>query len=291
MINTPATSSPKVSIIIPTFNSVVFLAKSLTSVLSQSFRDFEIVIVDGVSKDETIALIEPFAENDPRIRYISEKDKGIYDAMNKGIALARGEWLLFLGSDDHLHDDDVLLEMSQHLTGSLDLVYGNVLICGDVDWARDGHIYDGEFTAGKLVERNISHQCIFYHKRVFQIHGQYDLRYKVCADWEFNIRIFRQCRKKHVDVVVADFYSGGLSTTSKDHEMEVRFVELVSEHLRPSPFHRYYKWHLDALELLVRRQKQKGNYRRMLQFGFIWSLHAPVFSRALHETKRRLTRH
>src|ERR1700744_4382606 len=101
-------ASPFFTIIIPTFNSEKTLQNALSSILSQNFTEFEILIVDGVSNDNTIKIVKENIEKDKRIRFISEKDNGIFDAMNKGIELSLGEWLYFLGSDDRLHNSSIL---------------------------------------------------------------------------------------------------------------------------------------------------------------------------------------
>src|SRR5688572_23331397 len=101
--------SPMFSIIIPTLNSEAHIRRSLESVLHQSFPNFEILIVDGLSVDQTLSIVQQ--ENDARITTYSEKDHGIYDAMNKGITLAKGKWLYFLGSDDVLYDNNVFQDV------------------------------------------------------------------------------------------------------------------------------------------------------------------------------------
>ena len=155
-------ATPLFSIIIPTFNAGKTLSFCLDSVLIQSFQDFEILIIDAVSSDNTMSIVEEYAAANTAITWISEKDKGIYDAMNKSISLAKGEWLYFLGSDDKLYDAEVLKKIMNSLNEnhSLDVLYGNV------SSNRLG-IYDGEFNAGKIRLKNICHQAIFLRKTVF----------------------------------------------------------------------------------------------------------------------------
>src|ERR1700761_7508109 len=97
------------SIIVPTYNSGATLRRCLESLAVQTFTDFEVLVMDGVSTDDTLRITEEMSsEFQGRLRLTSEPDKGVYDAMNKGILGARGKWLLFLGSDDRLNDDLVL---------------------------------------------------------------------------------------------------------------------------------------------------------------------------------------
>jgi glycosyltransferase involved in cell wall biosynthesis len=213
VFNDITTPMPCCSIIIPTCNSGKTISRCLDSIVRQTWGDFEILIVDGMSTDETLDTAKRYAADDPRIRLISEKDKGIYDAMNKGIDLSKGDWLYFLGSDDRLYDNEVLFKVFSDLSNhGVDVLYGNVVSPPSLV------SYDGEFTQQKLLNRNISHQAIFFRKEVFQKAGKYDLRYKGYADWDHNFRWFLSDRysKKYIDLVVAEFTMGGYSNLSED---------------------------------------------------------------------------
>ncbi len=204
---------PVLSIIIPTFNSAKTLANALDSVLSQTFHDFEILVVDGLSTDDTPGMLKRYSETDERIRFVSEKDNGIYDAMNKGIGLAKGDWIYFLGSDDRLYGKNVLAAVFERIPlQAADVLYG------DVHSTLFGGIYDGAFTEEKLLDRNICHQAIFYKNEVFRTIGKYNCKYKGMADWDHNFRWFLSdsIRNSYIDVVIADFAEGGFSNASED---------------------------------------------------------------------------
>jgi glycosyltransferase involved in cell wall biosynthesis len=195
------THLPFFSIIIPTYNSQRTINRCLDSISCQEFKDFEVLIMDGFSVDDTLKIAGSY--NDPRIKIYSENDKGIYDAMNKGIKLVLGQWLYFLGSDDELYDKDVLQKVSKEIKNeNYDFVYGNIFSM------YSKVIYDGEFTKRKLLtERNICHQAIFYKRDIFDKLGDYNLEYKIWADWDFNIRCF-SCTKikiKYIDLLIAKF--------------------------------------------------------------------------------------
>lgn len=207
----------KLSIIIPTYNSGKTIQDCLNSIKIQSFKDLEVVIVDGVSSDKTLEVIENNKASLPNLQLVSEADKGVYDAMNKGITLAKGEWVYFLGCDDVLHDDKVLEDtFNQPNVSSFDFVYGNV------KFLYSGKVLGGELDLSRLFhEGNISHQAIFYKRTVFEKLGKFNLQYKVWADWDFNIRCFKHPELKinHFDRLIAVFNErDGLSGRTKMDE-------------------------------------------------------------------------
>ena len=218
--------SPLLTIIIATFNGSRTLQRTLDSILIQDWQEWEVVLVDGASSDNTVEIIEENARKDNRIRYVSEKDKGVYDAMNKGIGLARGQWIYFLGCDDWLLDRQVLQAVfNEPDISGYDLVYGNV-----TSTSYNG-LYDGAFTFEKLLSRNISHQAIFYKKTLFDRIGDYNLRYRAHADWDLNIRCFldSSIRVKYLEVAVAGFGADGISS---QHDIPFLREVLIPEKLR-----------------------------------------------------------
>ena len=201
------------SVIIPTYNSEKTIERCLSSLLSQTFQDFEICIIDGSSIDETISKANQFRSHFKNIRIISESDAGTYDAMNKGIDFAQGYWLYFLGSDDELFDENVFLDVfNTNLPRNCGMMYGNVYVNGDTAWAKSGSAYDGSFSIEKILQKNICHQAIFYQKNLFVKFGKYKIQYPVCADWEANLRLFPKTKSIFIDRFIATFYGGGLST-------------------------------------------------------------------------------
>lgn len=198
----------KLSIIIPTYNSDKVIHQCLDGVISQTFEDWEVLVMDGASKDRTCEIVRSY--KDKRIHLYSESDKGVYDAMNKGIDLAQGEWLYFLGSDDYLYESTSLANVTPYLNPQYDVVYGEV----DSDlpeWHR------GEWTITNI-GANRCHQGIFYNRTFFGDVIRYDLKYKILADFALNLRWFlgRKYRSLHMPVIVAHYSLGGLSTNNKD---------------------------------------------------------------------------
>jgi glycosyltransferase involved in cell wall biosynthesis len=211
--------SPLISVITPTLNVEETIGQTLKSVGSQSFSNIEHIIMDGASGDGTIGIVSDFMHDHPQVRLFSEKDSGVYDAMNKAMEVCRGDWIYFLGSHDEFFDDQVLesLFLEGHF-GQEAVVYGNVHVKGDAVWAGPDHIYDGPFDIWKLLHRNICHQSIFYPRSVIGNIGQFNPRYSVTADWDFNLRCRAKYEFRFVDKTIAYFQAGGLSSSGGDKE-------------------------------------------------------------------------
>ena len=198
---------PFFSIIIPTYNSATDIRRCLNSIASQNFSNFEVIIQDGSSEDETLEIIREVRGKNQSllIEVYSERDNGVYDAMNKAVLRSKGNWLLFLGSDDQLFESDTLKRVFS-LPLKTDIAYGNVKML------HSHHIYNGRFTLGKILfEGNICHQAIFYKKSVFDSVGLYNPLYKVYADYDFNIRCF-------LNKSISKEYIGGIITLYNEND-------------------------------------------------------------------------
>lgn len=206
---------PLFSIIIPTYNSGDKLEKTIQSVLAQERGLFELIVVDGGSTDGSVEFLHQHAAQFPQLKWKSEKDGGVYDAMNKGIAMSAGRFLLFLGAGDCLKPG-ILQEMAPLMPpeepGRPAFVYGKVFM---VDLNK---IYGGQWSKLKLLTLNLCHQGIFYERDVFERLGLYNLRYKILADCAFNLKCFGDngIRKIYIDRVISDYEGGGLSAQQDD---------------------------------------------------------------------------
>jgi glycosyltransferase involved in cell wall biosynthesis len=242
----PAQGPPVVSVVVPTFNPGPDLEPTLDSVLCQTFPDFEILVIDGGSTDGTVETLRRFGD---RIEcWISEPDRGVYDAYNKGIGLSRGEWIYFLPAGDRLTSPDLLRRIFAVPPSGL-MVYGNVRISGT------GTIYDGRFTRHKMCRRNICQQAIFYHRDLFRRLGPFDLRYPVLADRVFNYRCFGSSwvRPEYRDLVIAEYKSGGLSERVEDLAYVADRYRIMRESLGLGflVLHRLYEIQKDAVNLFA----------------------------------------
>ena len=234
------------SIIIPSFQQSALLKEALKSIQVQTFKDYEVIIMDGGSKDDTANVITEF-KNLP-IKFKSEPDKGIYDAMNKGINCSSGDFLYFMGCDDRLFSNDVLEKIF-----TTPAVLHNHVIYGDAVFSDTGIRYDGEFTYFKLFDKNICHQSIFTHRKVFEYLGEFDIRYKIYADWEFNMRWFTTAwvRREYIPITISYFNASGFSSTLQD---EVFYAE--QDELRN-------KYFPSIVQYLIRNPHKPLHYRLM----------------------------
>ena len=213
------------SLITPVFNSGAKIQRTIESVLSQKPELFDYIIVDGKSTDDTVAAIGPYKNE---VTFISESDRGIYDAMNKGIERASGKYLYFLGAGDSLKPD-VLESIAPLLP-----ISGPAFVYGNVFWEDSGLVYAGKFGKAKLRKQNICHQAIFYERRIFDLIGKYELRFKVLADWVLNIKCFgnNQIKKHYLDEIIANFEGGGFSLKTPDEAFDRERAELFETYLK-----------------------------------------------------------
>lgn len=200
----------KLSIISINYNDAKSLQKTIDSVVSQSWQDFEYIIIDGGSTDESINIIKKYKKN---ITYwVSEPDKGIYNAMNKGIAKANGEYLLMLNAGDVLSNSGVLAQVFQYNNYNEDLLYGDVYRESNGTIFRES-IFPKELTFMFLRNGMISHQAVFIKKQLHSIIGLYDETIKYSADWCFLILAICKynASSKHLNLKIAICNSDGLT--------------------------------------------------------------------------------
>jgi glycosyltransferase involved in cell wall biosynthesis len=219
------------SVIIPSYNCGPKLDATIESVLSQPEGLYELIVVDGGSADETLDVIRKF---EGRLRYVSESDRGVYDAMNKGVAMSAGKYVFILGGGDRLRDG-VLGRVAALLPGEPSFAYGDAYL------ERHGVLMGGAIEKTNFIRTNICQQAIFYERTVFEMLGGFDLKYKVYADWAFNMKCFAdtRLRKVYLDTVVADFEGWGISDTQGDAHFVNDFPELIRKYVGLGHYARY----------------------------------------------------
>jgi glycosyltransferase involved in cell wall biosynthesis len=200
----------KLSIVTVNLNNSAGLKLTLDSVTSQTYKDFEYIVIDGGSKDDSLSLLEKYRD---QINYcISEPDSGVYQAMNKGIKKATGEYLLFLNSGDHLANEHLIAEIVSELT-EIDIIYGNLFLIENEakSWTA---VYPPVLSFQHFMEGSLPHPGSFIKRSVFDRVGFYDETLKIVSDWKFFMDAI--CRHnvsyRHIDKTIAIFYLNGLSS-------------------------------------------------------------------------------
>lgn len=204
--------TPFFSIIVATYNADGVLSNLLNNLVAQTEKDFEVIIVDNCSYDNTLSIAHSFTDL-LNLTIISEADDGTYDAINKGIGIATGQWIYNIGSDDTLYSIDTLALVKVFLqTTDAKMIYGSV------ETFRDNItiIYDGEFNKHKLLVKNICQQAAFYKTDLFNIFGLFTAKYKIWADWEYNLKLFNSFTPVYVPLIIAHFSSNGISGRMQD---------------------------------------------------------------------------
>jgi glycosyltransferase involved in cell wall biosynthesis len=216
---------PLFSVIIPTFNVKDKLEITLQSLRDQDFSDLEIVVQDGNSADGT----KEFLQNQSNIQWKSEADSGIYNAMNRAIALSKGQFLLFMGAGDTLRPG-VLSQMAAQIEANKKRYTDQpLLIYGDVFWKSRNQVHGGRFSQWRFTQTSICHQAIFYERSIFELLGLYDERYVNSADYALNVRAWgrKDIRKVHIPLIVSDYEGGGISDTTVDEVFVHEVLDLI----------------------------------------------------------------
>ena len=208
----------KISIITINYNNLEGLKRTVESVVNQTWQEFEYIVIDGGSTDDSATYIE--SQNAHFDYWVSEPDKGIYNAMNKGIAKANGEYLLFLNSGDHLYNENVLEESHSRLMG-YDLIYFDMQIVNNK--ASVIYSYPSKIKFSFMYGGSLPHPATFIKATLFKKFGFYDENYKIVSDWKFFLlALFKyNCSYNKVGKTLSTFHLDGISSIcdySKERE-------------------------------------------------------------------------
>lgn len=224
----------KISVITVCYNAEKVIEQTIQSVINQSYADIEYIIVDGASTDATEKIIRRYTD-DIRVRYISEPDNGIYDAMNKGIRLATGDYLEFLNAGDVFVNNDVIKSVVQKIEDNpADVMYGNI-IYEYPDKTTSVRVY-GQFCSSLfyyLLGDCINHQAIFAKRECFKEHI-FNTKYRICADREWMIRVKKDGKKfKTLNFIICQYSLDTESASIKNSEIYyLEAGKCVREHLK-----------------------------------------------------------
>lgn len=210
--------NPLLTIVTVCYNSEQTIRRCIDSVVKELNKNIEYLIIDGKSKDKTLDIVQEYNSN--KIRYISEKDNGIYDAMNKGVKMANGKWIYFLNSDDSLKEN-VLEKVLKILRDSkYDCVYGDF----EEILEYNGQLYSREVRANKKIDEIkrgmiFSHQSFFAKKELILECGLFDISFRIAGDWDLISKLYKKGYKfYHINEMIVNFYLGGAS--GKNHNLE-----------------------------------------------------------------------
>lgn len=223
----------KLSIITINLNNGAGLRKTIESLVKQAFNDIEYIIIDGGSTDDSVEVIKEYGE---KITYwVSESDKGIYNAMNKGILKSKGKYLHFLNSGDWLADNDVYKDIFTK-EPDCDIIYGNLIkVYPTGKMVLDKGIEGNNITFLSMYLGNLNHQSSFIRKELFDHYGLYDEKYKILSDWKLFLQSMglNEARVIYKDRNIAYFDMSGICNTQMDtRKMEKQ--EILKE-LIPAP--------------------------------------------------------
>ena len=246
----------RISVITINRNNEVGLKRTIASVLAQSYRDFEYILVDGASSDGSADVVRQAGAN-TSVKWVSEPDSGIYNAMNKGIRMASGEYLLFLNSGDTFASISTLADIKERLDGS-DIIIGRVNVVSGERIIRQSKQYEEQdLGMFNLYLQGVPHQASFIRRSLLLEHP-YDENLKINSDWKFFLQtiVLENRTVKLIPDFVANYDDAGISSTHMDWLLDERervFCDLVPDRIAKeylAVFPHYYevkrvKWLLE----------------------------------------------
>ena len=217
----------KISIITATYNSAKTIAYTLDSVLGQTYKDIEYIVIDGKSSDGTVGILEQYLPRfNGKMKFVSEKDKGLYDAMNKGIGMATGDVVGMLNSDDFYTSNDVLELIAKELSDqSIDAVYGDVHYVDDANLNVCVRYYSSRIFKRERMKMGFmpAHPSFYCRREIYLKCGKFDTQYKVAADFEQLLRIIyiNKTRIKYLPIDFVTMRTGGVSNSNLDSRLTI----------------------------------------------------------------------
>ena len=246
-------TNPTFSIITVTYNAGKVLEDTIQSVISQTYRNVEYIIVDGGSKDNTLEIIGKYSKHISKM--VSEPDKGLYDAMNKGIRMATGDYLCFLNAGDKFHEKETLQQIAEILKDKElpDVIYGETAIVDETGkflhmrrLSTPERLNWKSFKQGMLV----CHQA-FLAKRELTLKYPYDMQYRFSADFDWCIRIMKEAKCLHnTRLTLIDYLNEGMTTRNHKASLKERF-RIMAKHYGWVSTILYHCWFVIRL-ILVR---------------------------------------
>ena len=245
--------NPRFSIITVTYNAEKVIEETIQSVITQTYKNYEYIIIDGASKDNTLSVIDKYKDMISSV--VSEPDKGLYDAMNKGIATATGDYLCFLNAGDSFHEDDTLQLMVHSINDNElpDVLYGETAIVN-----KEGHFLHMRRlqTPEKLTWKSFKQGMLVCHQAFFakrSLAEPFDLSYRFSADFDWCIRVMKKAKTLHnTHITVIDYLDEGLTTQNHKASLKERF-RIMAKHYGWISTVAYHIWFV--IRLIVKPEK------------------------------------
>ncbi|AXA34698.1 glycosyltransferase [Francisella adeliensis] len=237
-----STKNPLVTIITVVYNGGEFLESTIKSVINQSFKNYEYIIIDGGSSDGTLDIIKKYSSYISK--WVSEPDNGIYDAMNKGIELANGRWLNFMNAGDSFYSNEVLEDVFENnFSDGIGVIYGNTDI-GHKILKYKQSLDLKSMSLGMM----LCHQSTFYRLNEAI---RYNLEYKICGDQDFTMQYFYKDKQaRYLDMTISKYDLDGISSQSLNKILKEKFLINKSYNLPYSPIIKSY-----VISILVKVRK------------------------------------
>lgn len=272
----------KFSIITINRNNAAGLEKTLQSVAAQTFREFEYIVIDGASSDGSVEVIWKYESRFAHLKWVSEPDSGIYNAMNKGLRMASGEYIQILNSGDSLAADDVTEKMLDELekAGNPSIFYGNMVKCfPDGRRLTDKCFAGQEITLLGMFTGTLNHSPAYIRRDLFEKYGYYDENLRIVSDWKWYLQaiILGGEKSKYVDLDVTLFDMTGISETNKDLDKSER--KMVLEQVFPKAILTDYERYAFPIEQFRRLQRHPWAYK------MVWLLERCLFK--LEKAKKK----
>lgn len=212
-----------ISIITATYNSAATVRHTFDSILGQTYLDIDYIVVDGGSTDGTIDIIKQYEPRfGSRLRWISEPDHGIYDAMNKGIRMAKGDVIGILNSDDFFSSDDILSTVASNIAG-VDAVYADIHFVRPDDLGRSVRYYSSKRFRPWAIRFGYmpAHPSFYVRRYVYERYGLYSLDYKIASDFDMMVRLFcrHHIKTQYIEKDFVTMRTGGISTSHLSHRL------------------------------------------------------------------------
>lgn len=225
----------KITIITVCLNAKETIEDTIKSVVTQSYKNIEYIIIDGSSTDGTVEVVDKYKSE--ITHFVSEPDDGVYEAMNKGINLATGDFILFLNANDSLYNENVIEIVADALNKNPE----SMLVFGDINYLMQDKKTSNVKAYGDVknifyfINNNICHQVIFYNKKLFDDFGEYSHEYKIYSDWDFNINCLVKQRIPclYLPIIISNFLMGGLSSNPEYlNKYKLENALLLSNHYK-----------------------------------------------------------